>query len=283
MRQQRFSFVSENRSQCGRIGGPPASELGVPMRAALHVAVAQPLCVPYDVTQNAVAHVAAVRAAAARVVVFPEMSLTGYELGAPALTASDPRLCRGRGVRRDGVGRAGWRAGPGGGRTPAHRGAGRGRGRDQRGLPQAVAGRRRGRAVCPRRQARRAGGGRLAAGPGHLQGRQRPAAPGGHGRPRRRRLRGRDRHVRRRAGPPGRAGQRDRGPARHVGRDRQLRGLGRRCDLRVRLRSGLWVARRGCTGLQAGAEPGAIVSALLGCSTRARSLSSIPRPRVRVT
>ena len=93
MRQQRFSFVSENRSQCGRIGGPPASELGVPMRAALHVAVAQPLCVPYDVTQNAVAHAAAVRAAAARVVVFPEMSLTGYELGAPALTASDPRLC----------------------------------------------------------------------------------------------------------------------------------------------------------------------------------------------
>ena len=63
------------------------------MREALHVAVAQPLCVPYDVTQNAVAHAAAVRAAAARVVVFPELSLTGYELGAPALTASDPRLC----------------------------------------------------------------------------------------------------------------------------------------------------------------------------------------------
>jgi predicted amidohydrolase len=39
------------------------------------------------------AHAAAVRAAAARVVVFPELSLTGYELEAPALTAQDPRLC----------------------------------------------------------------------------------------------------------------------------------------------------------------------------------------------
>lgn len=66
---------------------------GVPMRDALRVAVAQPLCVPYDVTQNAAAHAAAVRAAASRVVVFPELSLTGYELGAPALTAGDPRLC----------------------------------------------------------------------------------------------------------------------------------------------------------------------------------------------
>jgi len=62
------------------------------MREPLRVAVAQPLCVPYDVGQNAVAHAAAVRAAAARVVVFPELSLTGYELGAPALTAQDPRL-----------------------------------------------------------------------------------------------------------------------------------------------------------------------------------------------
>ena len=56
------------------------------------MAVAQPLCVPYDVGQNAAAHAAAVRAAAARVVVFPELSLTGYELEAPALTAQDPRL-----------------------------------------------------------------------------------------------------------------------------------------------------------------------------------------------
>lgn len=63
------------------------------MREPLRVAVAQPLCVPYDVAQNAVAHAASVRAAAARVVVFPELSLTGYELEASTLTARDPRLC----------------------------------------------------------------------------------------------------------------------------------------------------------------------------------------------
>ena len=63
------------------------------MRETLRVAVAQPLCVPYDVTRNAMAHAAAVRAAASRIVIFPELSLTGYELGAPALTAADPRLC----------------------------------------------------------------------------------------------------------------------------------------------------------------------------------------------
>lgn len=63
------------------------------MRETLRVAVAQPLCVPYDVTRNAMAHAAAVRTAAARIVIFPELSLTGYELGAPALTAADPRLC----------------------------------------------------------------------------------------------------------------------------------------------------------------------------------------------
>ena len=62
------------------------------MREPLRLAVAQPLCVPYDVGQNAAAHAAAVRAAGARVVVFPELSLTGYELEAPALTAQDPRL-----------------------------------------------------------------------------------------------------------------------------------------------------------------------------------------------
>ena len=40
------------------------------MRTPLSVAVAQPLCVPYDVAANAATHAAAVRAAAARVVVF---------------------------------------------------------------------------------------------------------------------------------------------------------------------------------------------------------------------
>jgi predicted amidohydrolase len=62
------------------------------MREPLSVAVAQPLSVPYDAETNARTHAAAVRGASARVVVFPEMSLTGYELEAPALAAGDPRL-----------------------------------------------------------------------------------------------------------------------------------------------------------------------------------------------
>src|SRR5216683_3797646 len=62
------------------------------MGESLSIAVAQPLCVSYDVEVNAVTHAAVVRAAGARVVVFPELSLTGYELDAPAITAGDPRL-----------------------------------------------------------------------------------------------------------------------------------------------------------------------------------------------
>jgi len=62
------------------------------MREPLAIAVAQPRCVPYDVAVNAVTHAAAVRSAVARVVVFPELSLTGYELDAPAITVDDPRL-----------------------------------------------------------------------------------------------------------------------------------------------------------------------------------------------
>jgi predicted amidohydrolase len=48
--------------------------------------------VPHDVAANAVTHAAAVRSADARVVVFPELSLTGYELDATPITADDPRL-----------------------------------------------------------------------------------------------------------------------------------------------------------------------------------------------
>jgi predicted amidohydrolase len=62
------------------------------MPAPLSIAVAQPLCVPYDVGANALAHATAVRAADTRVVVFPELSLTGYELDAPAMAIDDPRL-----------------------------------------------------------------------------------------------------------------------------------------------------------------------------------------------
>ncbi|MCM0676825.1 carbon-nitrogen hydrolase family protein, partial [Micromonospora phytophila] len=62
------------------------------MRTPLSIAVAQPPCVAYDAAANAARHADAVRAAAARVVVFPELSLTGYELDAPAVDVDDPRL-----------------------------------------------------------------------------------------------------------------------------------------------------------------------------------------------
>jgi predicted amidohydrolase len=62
------------------------------VREPLSIAVAQPICVPYNVAANAVTHAATVRAAGAQVTVFPELSLTGYELDAPAITIEDPRL-----------------------------------------------------------------------------------------------------------------------------------------------------------------------------------------------
>lgn len=62
------------------------------MRAPLTLSVAQPPAVSYDVAANAAAHAATVRAAGTRVVVFPELSLTGYELTAPAITPDDDRL-----------------------------------------------------------------------------------------------------------------------------------------------------------------------------------------------
>ncbi|WP_051941170.1 carbon-nitrogen hydrolase family protein [Phaeacidiphilus oryzae] len=58
----------------------------------LALAVAQPKCVAHDVAANAIAHAEAVRAAGARVVVFPEMSLTGYELDAEPVAPGDERL-----------------------------------------------------------------------------------------------------------------------------------------------------------------------------------------------
>lgn len=63
------------------------------MSRSLTLAVAQPSCVARDVAANAGAHAALVRAARpARVVLFPEMSLTGYELDAPIVAPDDPRL-----------------------------------------------------------------------------------------------------------------------------------------------------------------------------------------------
>jgi predicted amidohydrolase len=65
---------------------------GVEDRTPLRLAVAQPPCVPLDVAENARSHAVAVRAARARLVVFPELSLTGYELDAPVVSVDDPRL-----------------------------------------------------------------------------------------------------------------------------------------------------------------------------------------------
>jgi len=62
------------------------------MRGELVLAVAQPSCLPYDVSANAASHAETVRSARARVVVFPELSLTGYQLDAPTLEVDDPRF-----------------------------------------------------------------------------------------------------------------------------------------------------------------------------------------------
>ncbi len=59
------------------------------MRPPLTIAAAQPACVPGDLAATARAHADAVRAARARVVVFPELSLTGYELAAGPVAPDD--------------------------------------------------------------------------------------------------------------------------------------------------------------------------------------------------
>ncbi|MFI5955965.1 carbon-nitrogen hydrolase family protein [Cryptosporangium sp. NPDC051539] len=58
----------------------------------MDLAVAQPPLESFDVEANVRAHADVVRTAGARVVVFPEMSLTGYEFTAPPLVVDDPRL-----------------------------------------------------------------------------------------------------------------------------------------------------------------------------------------------
>ena len=62
------------------------------MRERLTIAAVQPLIRSHDVAGNAGRHRDAILAAGADVVVFPELSLTGYELDSAALSASDERL-----------------------------------------------------------------------------------------------------------------------------------------------------------------------------------------------
>ena len=64
---------------------------GVPGRS-LSVAAAQPPCVPGDVAANVAAHGRAVHDAGSRLVVFPELSLTGYVLDSGPLRPDDPAL-----------------------------------------------------------------------------------------------------------------------------------------------------------------------------------------------
>jgi len=65
---------------------------GLTTPGPLSLAAAQPACDSGDLAGNAVAHAEAVLEAGTRVVVFPELSLTGYELDAEPVAPADPRL-----------------------------------------------------------------------------------------------------------------------------------------------------------------------------------------------
>lgn len=62
------------------------------MPAPLTLAAAQPPCTSHDVEANVAAHVRTIRAARSRMVLFPELSLSGYELDAESIDPADPRL-----------------------------------------------------------------------------------------------------------------------------------------------------------------------------------------------
>jgi predicted amidohydrolase len=58
----------------------------------LTIAAAQPACTAKDVRANALEHARVIRAADAQLVVFPELSLTGYELDADTVAPDDDDL-----------------------------------------------------------------------------------------------------------------------------------------------------------------------------------------------
>jgi predicted amidohydrolase len=62
------------------------------VRAPLLIAAAQPATVAKDVQANALEHARVIRAAQSRVVVFPELSLTGYELDADVVSRDAEEL-----------------------------------------------------------------------------------------------------------------------------------------------------------------------------------------------
>jgi predicted amidohydrolase len=62
------------------------------MRGPLTIAVVQPRCAAKDVRANALEHAAVIRRVEARLIVFPELSLTGYELDATPVAVDDDEL-----------------------------------------------------------------------------------------------------------------------------------------------------------------------------------------------
>ena len=77
---------------CSRQPSGPRESSGLgTVPTPLKVAAVQPACTAHDVAHNARVHAETIRAAQARVVVFPELSLTGYELDADAVAVDDVR------------------------------------------------------------------------------------------------------------------------------------------------------------------------------------------------
>ncbi|MEP6893519.1 MAG: carbon-nitrogen hydrolase family protein [Gaiellaceae bacterium] len=62
------------------------------MRRPLPVAAAQPRCKASNLVSNAQSHAEAIHEAEARLVLFPELSLTGYELDTEPVALTDPAL-----------------------------------------------------------------------------------------------------------------------------------------------------------------------------------------------
>lgn len=78
------------------VAAPASVATPAAVTATVTVAVAQPVCAapgrPDTLAVNAARHAEAVREAGTRLVVFPELSLTGYDLAAPAVDPADARL-----------------------------------------------------------------------------------------------------------------------------------------------------------------------------------------------
>jgi predicted amidohydrolase len=75
-----------------RVLGSEFLRYGRVVTAPLQIAVAQPRCEAGNLAANAHAHAEAIREAKARLVIFPELSLTGYELDADPVAPSAAAL-----------------------------------------------------------------------------------------------------------------------------------------------------------------------------------------------